>query len=100
MRAGAPASFKILTTADSTSFAGAAFKGVAAGARTVTIPGEPASFTAQETAAIAASAGLQAVPAEDAESAIADIKTQATDSARILICGSLYLAGRVLSENG
>jgi dihydrofolate synthase/folylpolyglutamate synthase len=78
----------------------AAFKGVAAGARTVTIPGEPASFTAQETAAIAASAGLRAVPAEDTESAIAGIKTQATDSARILICGSLYLAGRVLSENG
>ena len=31
----------------------AAFEGVAEGARTVTIPGEPASFTAQETAAIA-----------------------------------------------
>ena len=78
----------------------AAFKGVAAGARSVTIPGEPASFTAEETAAIAAGAGLRAAPAEDVESAIANILAGSDEPARILICGSLYLAGRVLSENG
>ena len=78
----------------------AAFKDVAAGARTVTIPGEPASFTAEETAAIAAKAGLKAEPAEETESAIAHILAGSGESARILICGSLYLAGRVLSENG
>lgn len=77
----------------------AAFADVAEGARTVTIPGEPASYSAGETAAIAAKAGLKAAPAEDVESAIADIKTQAAEPTRILICGSLYLAGRVLSDN-
>lgn len=78
----------------------AAFEGVAEGARTVTIPGEPASYTAQETAAIAREAGLPAEPAEDVESAVADIMAVTDGPARILICGSLYLAGRVLSENG
>ena len=78
----------------------AAFAGLAAGARSVTIPGEPASFTAEETAAIAAGAGLTARPAEDIESAVADISAGSGEPARILICGSLYLAGRVLSENG
>jgi dihydrofolate synthase/folylpolyglutamate synthase len=78
----------------------AAFAGLAAGARTVTIPGEPASYTAPETAAIAAKAGLKAEAAADVESAIAAIVSGERKTARILICGSLYLAGRVLSENG
>jgi len=78
----------------------AAFAGIAEGARTVTIPGEAASYTAQETAAIASKAGLKAVPAADVESAIAEITARPGKPARILICGSLYLAGRVLSENG
>lgn len=77
----------------------AAFKGLAEGARTVTIPGEPASYTAAETAAIATGAGLPADPAEDVDSAIRAIVKDAATPARILICGSLYLAGRVLSEN-
>ena len=80
----------------------AAFEGVAEGVRTVTIPGEPASYSAAETATIAARAGLRAEPAEDVRSAIAAIAAIASSRqkpARILICGSLYLAGRVLSEN-
>ncbi len=77
----------------------AAFKNLAAGARTVTIPGEPASYTADETAAIATGAGLPADPAEDVDSAIRAISENTKTPARILICGSLYLAGRVLSEN-
>ncbi|MCK4867430.1 MAG: bifunctional folylpolyglutamate synthase/dihydrofolate synthase, partial [Alphaproteobacteria bacterium] len=77
----------------------AAFKNLAAGARTVTIPGEPASYTADETAAIATGAGLPADPAEDVDSAIRAIAENTKTPARILICGSLYLAGRVLSEN-
>jgi dihydrofolate synthase/folylpolyglutamate synthase len=76
-----------------------AFAGVAVGLRTVTIPGEPASFKAEETAAIARVAGLKAEPAEDVETAIAATVAGESRPARILICGSLYLAGRVLSEN-
>lgn len=78
----------------------AAFKSIAAGVRTVTIPGEPASYAAEETATIAAGAGLPAEPSEDMESAIAAITKDTAAPTRILICGSLYLAGGVLSENG
>lgn len=77
----------------------AAFDGIAEGVRTVTIPGEAASFTAEETAAMATEAGLKAEPAEDVESAIAAIIAGNRKRARILISGSLYLAGRILSEN-
>lgn len=79
----------------------AAFADVAEGARTVTIPGEQASYKAEETAAIACGVGVQAEPAEDVESAIAAIVAgHKSKPARILICGSLYLAGCILSENG
>jgi dihydrofolate synthase/folylpolyglutamate synthase len=78
----------------------AAFAGLAVGMRGVTIPGEPASYTADETSAIAAKAGLKAEAAADVESAVANIMARSDEPARILICGSLYLAGRVLSENG
>ncbi len=77
----------------------AAFSGIAEGVHTVTIPGEQASFRAEETAAIATKAGLKAEAAEGVESAAAAIVARESRPARILICGSLYLAGRILSEN-
>ena len=42
------------------------------------------------------------VRAEDAETALAAVQQIANDHphARILICGSLYLAGHILRENG
>ncbi|HRO11243.1 folylpolyglutamate synthase/dihydrofolate synthase family protein [Amaricoccus sp.] len=66
----------------------------------VTIPGEPATLTAEETVAAARAAGFaepQAAPS--VAEAVAGIAA-AAPAARILICGSLYLAGRVLRENG
>ena len=53
----------------------------------------------------ARSAGLDAAPAEDVEDAMLQIAAQARVAPhepppRILICGSLYLAGQVLAENG
>lgn len=77
-----------------------AFSGVAAGAWTVAIPGEVASYSAKDAAEIANGAGLAARPADDVESALAAILSAAPGPGRILICGSLYLAGRILSENG
>ncbi len=65
----------------------------------VTIPGEAATLTAEQTAQIAQSVGIDAVTSADIESAIAAI-IQAEPDARILICGSLYLAGHVLRSNG
>jgi dihydrofolate synthase/folylpolyglutamate synthase len=66
----------------------------------VSIPGEAATLTAAETVAAARAAGIAtAAPAETVAAAVAAI-TAAAPAARILICGSLYLAGRVLQENG
>jgi len=64
----------------------------------VDIPGEAATLSAEATVAAAEAAGFRARPAASVEAAVVEIAT--TDpGARILICGSLYLAGRVLREN-
>ena len=67
--------------------------------RGVDIPGEAATLPAAETVAVARSVGLDAHPAADVATAIAEIRA-GDPEARILICGSLYLAGRVLRDNG
>jgi dihydrofolate synthase/folylpolyglutamate synthase len=82
-----------------------AFSGLARHVVTVGVPGEESSFGAGELYDRARAAGLDAAPAEDLEDAMlqiaADARVQAHEPPpRILICGSLYLAGRVLSENG
>ena len=65
----------------------------------VSIPGEAATLSADQTVAAARAVGLQAEPATSVTEAVTAIA--ATDpKARILICGSLYLAGRVLAGNG
>lgn len=65
----------------------------------VSIPGEPATLPAEETVSAALRAGMKAVTADSVLAAVRDIV--GTDpTARILICGSLYLAGKVLQENG
>jgi len=65
----------------------------------VSIPGEAATLPAAETVAAARAAGIQASPAKAVISAVREIVNR-DPSARILICGSLYLAGNVLRENG
>ncbi|MDP6067917.1 MAG: Mur ligase family protein [Alphaproteobacteria bacterium] len=65
----------------------------AAGLQAVPVPGESASLTASELAGLAARLGLRATAAADVASALAAI----TRPARVLICGSLYLAGTVLA---
>ncbi|SDW80376.1 bifunctional folylpolyglutamate synthase/dihydrofolate synthase [Litoreibacter albidus] len=64
----------------------------------VAIPGEQATLSAEETAKAARKAGLQATEADTVLAAIQSI-TATDPTARILICGSLYLAGNVLREN-
>jgi dihydrofolate synthase/folylpolyglutamate synthase len=67
--------------------------------RAVSIPGEAATLTADETVAAARAAGFaDAEPADDVAAAVAAITAREPDC-RILICGSLYLAGRDLREN-
>ena len=64
----------------------------------VSIPGEKATVPADETAAAARGVGFQASTATSVAGAVGQI-TAITPYARILICGSLYLAGTVLREN-
>ncbi|MDQ2103273.1 bifunctional folylpolyglutamate synthase/dihydrofolate synthase [Azospirillum isscasi] len=80
-------------------------------ARTVAIPGEEASLTAEDTAAATRACGIaDSAAAADVAGALESLKTESlkteslkgrvTGPARVLICGSLYLAGTVLAENG
>jgi dihydrofolate synthase/folylpolyglutamate synthase len=61
----------------------------------VAIPGEAASLSAAEAAAQAVEVGLDARPSESVTDALSGIVAAGTPG-RILICGSLYLAGWVL----
>ncbi len=65
----------------------------------VSIPGEQNTLPAERTAAIAAESGIPSSTAGTVAEALASI-AEKDPSARVLICGSLYLAGAVLRENG
>ncbi|EAQ03737.1 folC bifunctional protein [Pseudooceanicola batsensis HTCC2597] len=65
----------------------------------VTIRDEPNTLPAAETAAAARDVGMAARECESVEAALAEIVAR-EPRARVLICGSLYLAGQVLRENG
>jgi dihydrofolate synthase/folylpolyglutamate synthase len=64
----------------------------------VSIEGEAATLKASETVAAARSIGINAEESASVADAI-NLITSKDPTARILICGSLYLAGRVLREN-
>ena len=66
----------------------------------VTIPDTAASFQADELAQIACESGAKAQVATTVEDAIAAITAKFEPPYRVLICGSLYLAGHVLGQNG
>ncbi len=68
---------------------------VADGLIAVSIPGETNTLTAAETAEAANAVGLPANSADSVATALTDI-AETTPHARVLICGSLYLAGHVL----
>jgi dihydrofolate synthase/folylpolyglutamate synthase len=68
--------------------------------RAIAIPGEDNSLSAGESADAATSVGIDAEVAENMEAALGDIAARESGSFRALICGSLYLAGRVLVANG
>lgn len=65
----------------------------------VSIPGEHATLAAEETEAAARAEGIDARTAASVAAALAAIAAE-DPAARVLICGSLYLAGSVLKENG
>ena len=65
----------------------------------VSIPGEANTLPADTTAAAARAAGLPATTAPSVLAAVQALTARHPD-ARLLICGSLYLAGQVLRDNG
>ena len=71
----------------------------AASLTAVSIPGEANTLSAEDTAAAAESVDLTAHEAASVQAALDAILAKAPD-ARVLICGSLYLAGNILRENG
>ncbi|HEX4027920.1 MAG TPA: folylpolyglutamate synthase/dihydrofolate synthase family protein [Rhizomicrobium sp.] len=82
-----------------------AFNGLARHVVTVAIPGEAGSMGAGALYDVARRAGLDSAPAEDLDDAMLQVTAWTRLDAqetppRILICGSLYLAGKVLAENG
>lgn len=82
-----------------------AFRGLAKHVTTVAIPGDAATLGAGQLYDAARAEGLDAHPAPSIEDAILQIEARAAladpkTPPRILICGSLYLAGAVLRENG
>ncbi|NOD64513.1 MULTISPECIES: folylpolyglutamate synthase/dihydrofolate synthase family protein [unclassified Ruegeria] len=88
----------MLNTKDVTGYL-APLAGQAASLTAVSIPGEAATLSAEETATAAAKVDLPASTAGSVSDALASITSQ-DPQARVLICGSLYLAGNVLRENG
>lgn len=65
----------------------------------VSIPDEINTLPASETEAAATAVGIRASSADSVAQALQAITAQ-DPQARVLICGSLYLAGHILRENG
>jgi dihydrofolate synthase / folylpolyglutamate synthase len=68
--------------------------------RAVAIPGDPASLSAEEAAQTARAVGIaDSAPAAAPEDAVRALVAAGGPPRRILICGSLYLAGAILADN-
>jgi dihydrofolate synthase/folylpolyglutamate synthase len=72
------------------------FENLASFVVTVAIPGQPNAYTSDELCAIARHKGFVAEPADSMEEALELCAQEAEDPVRILITGSLYLAGHIL----
>jgi dihydrofolate synthase/folylpolyglutamate synthase len=80
------------------------FRGLAKHVTTIAVPGEMASLGAGALYDSARAAGLEASPADDLVDAMMQVSAwsrarEGEGPPRILVCGSLYLAGKVLAEN-
>lgn len=79
----------------------APFEGLASHVEVIAIPDDPACLTPAQLVTAASAAGLDVSPATSLDEAFAKTMARAGDaSPRLLICGSLYLAGAVLRDHG
>lgn len=67
--------------------------------KTVSIPGQLNTSDPNTTATLAVSLGLNATAAPDINAAVTDIVTATTGKRIIIVCGSLYLAGSILTDH-
>ncbi len=88
----------MMSTKDAGGFLGH-FKGLTEFVATVSIPGQQNAYESAELAAMARKQGLFAEPATDLEDAFAMSRGFARGPVRILITGSLYLAGHVMDTH-
>lgn len=65
----------------------------------IAIPGEANSRSAEDVASLARAVGHPAATAPDLASAVGHLTATLSRPGRILICGSLYLAGKVLTDH-
>ena len=91
--------FGMLTTKDASGFLRPLARHAKA-ARAVPFPEGHSAYTPQEACTKADEVGLDCAPANDIGAALEDLLATQPAPMRILICGSLYLAGAVLARNG
>ena len=77
-----------------------ALKGRVKALRTVTIPGETNALSDNQLAEAAGAAIVDVVPTVSVDMAVRGLAGGQAGPARILIAGSLRLAGQILAENG
>ena len=65
----------------------------------VAIPESESSFSADELSEISAGLGVMSNPAASIQAALSSVAERLEGPSRVLICGSLYLAGEVLRQN-
>ncbi len=89
--------FGMLTSKDAQGFL-RPLAGLASAAHAVTIEGHLA-YSAEEAAARAVAVGIPCRAADSIDAALAEAIGEARVPVRVLVCGSLYLAGTVLASN-
>ena len=91
--------FGMLTTKDASGFLRPLARHARA-ARAVPFPEGHSAYTPAEACQKADEVGLDCLPVNDIGTALEDLLATQPAPMRILICGSLYLAGAVLARNG
>ena len=91
--------FGMMDTKDAHAFI-APFKGLVERVYTVPIPSEPNAFSAEALAEIARAEGFDVTAASSVPDALLKSQAALSGPGRVLICGSLYLAGHVLKLHG
>jgi dihydrofolate synthase/folylpolyglutamate synthase len=91
--------FGMMDTKDAHAYI-APFKGLVERIYTVPIPEEPNAFGAEALAEIARAEGFDVVPTSGLPDALTRSQAALQGPGRVLICGSLYLAGHTLKLHG